>query len=113
MVRITAGLLKHASGKMENMVYRKMNGNTFASKRPQKYNISTSKGAVSRRAKFACVIEFAKYVNSIPTCKNIWKAAKIKGTTSFNRLVKYNSQYTGEKSPSIHNIIAPAENVSY
>jgi len=111
MARVTAGLLKHASGKIEGKVFRVMNGNTFVSNRPAHYNKSNSAGAIARRTKFAAVIEFSKYINSIASLKSIWKSAKIKGTTSFNRLVKYNSQYTGEKSPTIRNIITPSENV--
>ena len=111
MVRITAGILQHASGKIENKVFRIMNGKTFVSNRPAKYNYSSSKGAVSRRAKFAVVIEFSKFINSIPSLKIIWTSAKIKGTTSFNRLIKYNTNQAGEKSPTIKNVITPYENI--
>ena len=113
MARITAGILKHASGKIENKVFRIMNGETYVSNRPSHYNISNNKGAIARRTKFAAVIEFSKYINSIQSIKTIWKSANIKGTTSFNRLVKYNSKYIGEKSPSKNNIITPSETVPF
>ena len=91
MVRIKDhSILAKPSGKVKNIVYRVMNGKTFASHRPLKYNASKSQVAVSQRSKFAVAIKFAKYVNSIPVLSNIWKEAEIKGTTSFNRIVKFN-----------------------
>ena len=111
MVRIKNRILGIPEGKLGNVVYRTMNGKTFASSRPANYNSSHSPKAKLNRNRFGIAIEFAKYVNSIPTLKNIWKSAKIKGTTSFNRIVKYNSKCIGEKSPTKNNIITPYENV--
>ncbi len=111
MVRIKNRILGNPEGKIGNIVYRTMNGNTFASARPSKYNANQSHKAKQNRNRFAITIEFAKYINSIPCLKGIWKSAKIKGTTSFNRIVKYNSKYMGDKSPAINNIIVPHENV--
>jgi len=109
MVRIKdTSILGKPSGKMKNVVYRVMNEQTFASNRPLKYNASKSKAAVFQRSKFAVTIEFAKYVNSIPVLSNIWKEARIKGTTSFNRLVKFNIKNVNDKSPAVNNIITPA-----
>ncbi|MFZ0455259.1 MAG: hypothetical protein WCE54_16115 [Ignavibacteriaceae bacterium] len=110
MVRLKEGMIfGKPSGKMKNVVYRIMNGQPFASKRPLKYNASKSKAAVSQRAKFAVAVEFAKYINSISVLSNIWKAAKIKGTTSFNRLIKFNLKYVNEKSPTMDNLIIPGD----
>ncbi len=110
MVRLKEGIIfGKPSGKIKNVVYRVMNGKPFASNRPLKYNASKSKAAVAQRSKFAVTVEFAKYVNSIPVLLNIWKAAKIKGTTSFNRIMKFNLKNVNEKFPTAHNIITPAD----
>ncbi|MGA9293938.1 MAG: hypothetical protein WBV81_15190, partial [Ignavibacteriaceae bacterium] len=108
MIRLKEGMIfGKPSGKMKNVVYRIMNGQPFASKRPLKYNASKSKAAVSQRTKFAVAVEFAKFVNSIPALSNIWKKAEIKGTTSFNRIIKFNLKYVNEKSPTVNNLITP------
>ncbi len=112
MVRIKNRILGNPEGKLGHVVYRTMNGKTFASTRPERYNSSHSPKAKLNRNRFGIAIEFAKFINSIPNLKEIWKSAKIKGTTSFNRLVKYNSKYIREKSPTKNNIIVPYENVS-
>lgn len=96
------------SGKIKDKVYRVMNGQLFASARPAKYNASKSRAAVSQRSKFAVTIEFAKFINSIQVLSNIWKEAKIKGTTSFNRIIKFNLKNVNEKYPTVNNIITPA-----
>jgi hypothetical protein len=108
MVRIKNNIFGKASGKMNNVVYRVMNGKSFASYRPVKYNASKSEAAVFQRSKFAVTIEFAKYINSIPVLSSIWKVAGIKGTTSFNRIVKYNIKVANDKSPTVNNIITPS-----
>ena len=111
MARLKGGSLGRTSGKLGNKVYRVMNGKNFVSYRPDKYNISQSKAAVSHRAKFSVMIEFAKYINSIPTIKQIWNAPRIKGTTSFNRIVMYNSKFVCDKSPTVNNIITPSNGI--
>ncbi len=112
MARVHNGILGEVTGKAGGKVYRIMNGKSFRSERPVHYNASKSKAAVANRDKFAAATAFAKYVNSIPLLKLIWKSAKLKGTTSFNRLIKYNSKLIGDSAPSINNIIVPPEGTS-
>ncbi len=112
MARLKGGSLGRTSGKLGNKVYRVMNGKNFVSYRPDKYNISQSKAAVSHRTKFSVMIEFAKYINSISTLKQIWNAPRIKGTTSFNRIVMFNSKLVSDSSPTIHNIITPSSSIA-
>ena len=79
MVKIRNGILGTPKGKIGNMVYRHINGNTFASERPDNYNASQSEASKSNRGRFRVAIQFAKYINSIPELSKIWKHAKIKG----------------------------------
>jgi hypothetical protein len=107
MARAYEGITGRISGKVGNKVYRVMNGKTFVSIRPEKYNASNTEAAVSNRTRFASVIKFAKYINSIPEFSALWKSAKIKGTTSFNRIVKHNIKLFSGNSPSLLNLSTP------
>ncbi len=107
MVKIKNGILGTPRGKIGKIVYRHMNGNTFASDRPEKYNQSQSEKSKSNRGRFAAAIQFAKYISSIPELSKIWKYAKIKGTTSFNKLVKHNIKAINNKLLTVNNIITP------
>ena len=62
MVRIKNRILGIPEGKLGNVVYRTMNGKTFASSRPVNYNSSHSPKAKLNRNRFGIAIEFAKYV---------------------------------------------------
>ena len=113
MVRIINGILGTPEGKIGDYVYRIINGEPFASLRPKKYNASQSESAKANRGKFGIAIQFAKYVNSIPELSQIWKFAKIKGNTSFNKIVKYNIKSIKEGSLTTSNIITPNLSTSF
>lgn len=72
MVRIKNRILGNPEGKVGNVFYSTMNGNTFASSSPAKYNASQSSKAKKNRNRFGIAIEFAKYLNTIPLLKVIW-----------------------------------------
>ena len=107
MVKINNSILGTPKGKLGKIVYRHMNGRTFASERPDIYNASQSEAAKSNRGRFGIAIQFAKYINSIPELSKIWKYTKIKGTTSFNRLVKYNIKTIKNCLLTPYNLITP------
>jgi len=107
MVRIKDNTFGKLSGKIDGRVYRIVNGKPFASNRPEKYNAGKSKAAVSNRTKFAVATEFAAYINSIPVLKSIWKAARIKGSAPYHRIIKYNTKHVTDNAPTVSNIITP------
>ncbi len=74
---------------------------------PGKSAGKNSKAAKSARVSFAMNIKFAVFINSFPSIKLIWKKAKIKGTTHFQKIIKHNSLFTKNYGISIHNIITP------
>ncbi len=113
MVRIITGLLGKPKGKSGDYVYRIINGVPFASIRPKKYNASQSDSSIANRGRFGIAIQFAKYVNSIPELSQIWKYAKIKGYTSFNKLLKYNIKSIHEGFLTTSNIITPNLSTSF
>lgn len=107
MVKVKSNLFNYISGKSGNAVFRQMNGNTFYSIRPETYNISQSKKAKESRNNFGLVVKFAKIVNEQPLLKTVWSKAKVKGTTSYHRIIKYNLRYIKENQLSSFNIITP------
>ncbi len=107
MVRIKNRVLGDPVGKIGNIVYRTLNGKTFASIRPDKYNASQSKAAKSNRRRFAVAVQFAKYINSIPELSKIWKQSAVKGASSFNKIVKYNIGQIDNGFLTTRNIITP------
>ena len=113
MVTIINGILGTPEGKIGDYVYRIINGEPFASLRPKKYNASQSDSSKANRGRFGMAIQFAKYVNSIPELSQIWKCAKIKGNTSFNKLVKYNIKSIHDGSLTTSNIITPNLSTSF
>ena len=84
-----------------------MNGKTFYSIRPETYNLSQSKKAKESRSNFGLVVKFARIVNEQPLLKMIWSKVKIKGTTSYHRIIKHNIKFIKEHKLSVFNIIAP------
>lgn len=107
MPKVTSALFDSISGKAGNNVFRRMNGETFYSRRPKSYNISQSAKAKESRSNFSLAIKFAKIVNAQPALKLAWQKAKIKGTTAFNRIVKHNINFVKENQLSVFNIITP------
>ncbi len=107
MVKVKSTLFNYISGKSGNTVFRLMNGKTFYSIRPDSYNISQSAKAKESRNNFALAVKFTKEVNKHPALKLAWKRAKLKGTTSYHRIIKHNIKFIKENRLSVFNIIAP------
>ncbi len=76
------------SGKIEGLVFRKMNGKIFVSAAPSHYTKSMSKEAVEMRNNFSAAVKFSGEVNSVPELKEIWKNAGVPGSSSYNKIVK-------------------------
>ena len=107
MARLDKSVLGFVSGKLGNVVFRRMNGKKFVSISAKKYKISQSAEAVKGRANFAAVVKFAKFVNSIPELKEAWSSAKIEGTNSYHRIIKYNSKNINSGRLTEDNTITP------
>lgn len=107
MVRITKSFLGEAAGKMGDVVFRQMNGKTFASLRPDKYKPTKSAKLKTARKNFAVTIGFAKNINALPALREIWRVAKLPGKLPFNRIVKSNRAYAADGVLTKRNIITP------
>lgn len=100
-------LLGSISGKAGNVIVRRRNGKDVVYSVPETYNVSQSEKALLARRKFANTVEFAKAVNSLPQLANVWKSAKVKGTNSFQKIIKYNSPYISNSGLSVNCSITP------
>ena len=114
MAQVNDNILGNLSGRLGNIVFRKMNGKSFASIRPKKYKPAKSEEAVKTKNKFATVVKFASYINSIPEIKTIWKSSALNGKRGYNTIITINQSLLSkdllkdkETLINIDNIIVP------
>ena len=109
MAILKGGIFGDISGKLNNVVVRKVRGKDVVTVRPKKYKKTKSKKAKYVRSRFSIAVEWAKYINSIPILKEVWSYADIKGSSAFNKIEKYNIKQVDDNAPSLKNIITPHE----
>lgn len=107
MARIEKAILGFVSGRLGDVVFRKMNGKKFISVAPKKYKISQSAKANKGRANFAALIKLAKAVNSVPGLKEAWNTAKVEGTNSYHKIIRYNGKFVNSGKLTAANKITP------
>lgn len=90
MAQVNDNLLGNLSGRLGNVVFRKMNGKSFVSVRPKKYKPAKSEQAVKTKNKFGTIVKFAAYINSISELKAIWKSFAEKGKRGYNTIISIN-----------------------
>jgi hypothetical protein len=108
MSQIIKSVLGIFIGKVDNLVFRKLNGKRFVSNRPPHYKVSRSAAAVESRGNFAVTVKLAKAVNSEALLKEIWTLSTAEGTNSFQKLIKNNIKLVKEGSLTTSNKITPA-----
>jgi hypothetical protein len=95
------------SGALGDSVFRNRYGKVVAYSRPSKQRISKSVASKKARKQFALTVVFAKKINSLPALAEIWRKAKISGTSSYHRIIKYNNKLTSVGCLTVNNIIVP------
>ncbi|MCL4547860.1 MAG: hypothetical protein M1495_04750 [Bacteroidetes bacterium] len=95
------------SGKIGETVSRIRYGKEVVYSKPASYHISYSPSAVSGRSKFANAVKLAGLVNSVPELSLVWKIAKIKGTNSYQKIIKHNTKLVSDYGLTLKNIITP------
>jgi len=100
-------ILGFTFGKLGNTINRIRNGKEVVYTKPAKVRISQSKKAKAFRNKFALTVNLSKFINSISALSNIWNSAVVRGTNSYQKLIKYNSKFTSINSLTIKNVITP------
>lgn len=89
MATIKNFLLQGASGRVGDIVYKTMNGKTYACSRPH-YTKSNDPAALRRRGKFALTVKLAKCINSIAELKYFWNKVKNSKMSTHNMITKCN-----------------------
>lgn len=110
MAKVNEQLLGRISGKLGNLVYRKIGDTTFVSTRPEKYNYSTSEKAVKARKGFSNLVAFAVFVNSIPILNKIWGLREVKGKRAYNKIISHNKSNFNSDSVNKNFRIVPKSN---
>lgn len=93
MAKLDEQLLGKVSGKLGNLVYRNINGKTFISVRPPKYNVTNTKESRKVKKGFKNLIAFASFVNKIPELKKVWSKREVKGVRAYNKIFSHNSSF--------------------
>jgi hypothetical protein len=107
MAELIKSVLGQVNGKLNNLVFRKINGKNFISVRPKKYKPGKSKAAKEGRNNFAMTVALSKSVNSFPILKEIWFLSKAEGTDSYHKIIKYNAKLVKLGSLTTSNKITP------
>ena len=93
------------NGKVGNVVYRQVNGKTFASIRPDKYNVTNTEKSVKVKTGFKNLVKFSAYINSIPILKAVWFNKKIqRGKRTYNKIFSHNKRLI--KSDNINKLFS-------
>ena len=107
MARVKNPILGSYSGRMGNIVYRVINGNTYVSVRPLKYKPSKSPAAKRVKNNFSAVVNLARSVNAVPALKNVWKTSEVEGYSPYHKLIRNNIALISEGNLTTENIITP------
>jgi hypothetical protein len=107
MAIIRKNILGNVSGRVGDYIYRTRNGKLVKYRRPLNQKVSRSPAAESARKDFSMVVKFASYINSLPHLKEIWKQAKVPGSTHYQKMIKHNSQIAKQTGISVKNVITP------
>ncbi len=107
MALVDGSVLGEVTGKIGNMVFRKMHGKTFVSERPLNYKQAKTPAAKKARNSFSMSVKLSKKLMSDPALKAVWTAAKIEGTDSYHRIIKHNIKLINEGSFTDRNKITP------
>lgn len=107
MARFNPGPLGRVTGQVGNVVFRRMNGKYFISVRPEHYKASQTEKAKNTRNGFGICVKFAKTIAKIPDLAEAWKAANLKGTSAYHRILKHNLLLIRNGGLSAFNIITP------
>jgi len=108
MARLKSQTLGVINGKVGNIVYRQVNGKTFASIRPTKYNVTNTEKSVKVKNGFKNLVKFSAFVNSIPILKAIWSNKKIqRGKRTYNKIFSQNKGFIKSEKITKYFTIVP------
>jgi hypothetical protein len=107
MAIIRKNILGNVSGRVGDYIYRTRNGKLVKYRRPKNQKVSRSVAAESARKDFSIVVKFASCINKLASLKEIWKQAKVPGSTHYQKMIKHNSLNAKLSRISVKNVITP------
>ncbi|MFZ1289762.1 MAG: hypothetical protein WAR79_06715 [Melioribacteraceae bacterium] len=108
---LNQNVLGKLSGKLGNLVFRQINGKTYVSNRPEKYNSTQSFKAANVRNGFKQINLFASSINKDPILKSIWGKSQIDARNSYTKILKANLEISPRHGINESNIIVPNNNL--
>ncbi len=107
MARVNKQILGVINGKIGNFVFRNVNGKTFVSNRPLKYNVNGTEESTRVKKGFKNLIQFSSYINSIPILKEVWRSKSVKGKRAYNKIFSHNKSHVKSSEISEYLFIVP------
>jgi hypothetical protein len=95
------------SGKIGPNVYRISKGRIIVAAAPAAYTTSQTPKAVRSRNILYSYSKFSSAVNKILTLARIWNETDFRGSTSYRKIVNFNSKKLNGEFLSVNNLIAP------
>lgn len=106
MARLENYMLGEVRGKLNNMVFKKLNGKNIITIRPRKYRVKRiDKPTV--KDKFSYTAKLAGKVNRNPFLRCIWDSVNIDGSSPYHKVLKINLGLSSCDKLNIKNIITP------
>lgn len=94
MARLKSQTFGVINGKVGNVVYRQVNGKTFVSIRPDKYNVTDTEKSAKVKNGFKNLVKFSSYINSISILKAVWSDKRIqRGKRTYNKIFSHNKEF--------------------
>ncbi|MFZ4591227.1 MAG: hypothetical protein ACOYN6_09535 [Ignavibacteria bacterium] len=90
MARIVKSFLGTPSGKHGDIVYKRVNKNTFSYKASQAYKETNSDAVFKNRDVFKSATKFSIFLNRSDLLKKIWKRSKVQGKSTRMQIFKFN-----------------------
>lgn len=112
MAVIIRRIFGNPSGKFGQSIFRNRYGKIVAYSKPANQRVSKSEAAKEARKQFALTVAFAKIINGMSVLSEVWRNAKMPGTSAYHKIIKHNNSLTSGKGLTIKNIITPPCNYS-
>jgi hypothetical protein len=106
MAQLKSSVIGNLSGKLNNEVFRIMNGKNFVSVRPEHYKVKSVK-LKKAQGNLSITVKLAKSITAVPALKGPWSSANLKGSNAYHKILTSNLVLVKEGSLTTENIISP------
>ncbi|MFA7359459.1 MAG: hypothetical protein WC139_00335 [Candidatus Kapaibacterium sp.] len=105
-------VLGRPTGRVGDVVYRRVNGKIVISEYVANIEISKSKNCVHNRTRFGVCTAFAVAASSIIPINMIWKNSSALGRSAYTKLIKANIKLVDDKKPTPLTSITPHDGLA-